>query len=108
MSSFTFQTQLKGKRRKERKYFFLSFPFSRKCAWIRKLCIFRLIDSSNMNVAPTSESLMVVANLFLIPPVAYVLPGATVKVQFVSDTTHSHVLAGAIVFCSLAPPTQLN
>merc|ERR1712107_443619 len=39
----------------------------------------RLDDSMSPLVPQTSESLMVVANLFLVPPVAYILPGAQFK-----------------------------
>ena len=36
----------------------------------------RLVDSLNPSVSGTSESLLVVANLFLVPAIAYILPGA--------------------------------
>ena len=40
---------------------------------------FRVVDSLNPSVAPASENLMVVANLFLQPPIAYVMPGAQLQ-----------------------------
>ena len=36
----------------------------------------KLVDSQHSSVSPAVEPLMVVANLFLVPPVAYLLPGA--------------------------------
>ena len=33
-------------------------------------------------VPATSESLMVVANLFLVPPIAYIMPGAQLQVRY--------------------------
>ena len=42
------------------------------------------MDSSS-TVPPTSESLMVVANLFLVPPIAYILPGAKIKVGYIGQ-----------------------
>ena len=41
----------------------------------------KLVDSLNPSVPATSESLMVVANLFLVPPIAYILPGAELQVS---------------------------
>ncbi len=42
----------------------------------------KLVDTLNPAVPATSESLMVVANLFLVPAVAYILPGAQLKVSW--------------------------
>ncbi len=39
----------------------------------------RLEDSLNLSVPGTSESLLVVANLFLVPALAYILPGAQLQ-----------------------------
>ena len=40
----------------------------------------RVVDSLNPSVAPAVENLMVVANLFLQPPLAYVMPRALLQV----------------------------
>jgi hypothetical protein len=52
--------------------------------------MFRLVDSLYPTGAGTSESLLVVANLFLVPAIAYILPGAQLRysaTQFRSSRT---------------------
>ena len=50
----------------------------------------RLVDSQHSQVAPASEPLMVVANLFLVPPAAYLLPCA--NLQFAANQFKSNKL----------------